>query len=274
MSQLFDQDQHRHWLDDGYVIAREVVPPALVQAMFKQIEDLIERAVSGEFGEDFRWTDEEQRVPAFINDLLTPSKYAAPFGEFLAEVIIPCVEELLGTPVRSSWLLLLTSGAGQSYTLPLHRDNNAMGSPDEAALNERLHLKQCYFQAPLQPHDGILQLVPGSHRRLATEAEIKASTLEGNVADVPGIVTADLEPGDVIFRSTNTLHRGWNPEGTLRWTLVAGLWAEDLPLLDIERQDLAGVSDTAFVESLPSRLRTSVKRYHSAAAGVPQESRA
>ena len=261
VNKKFTDNERRQFEEGGVIIAREVVSPRIVEAMRRQVERIIQRAVDGEFGDDFRWTDKEARVPAFINDLLTPSKYDSAFGEFFGEVIVPCIEELLGRPVRSSWLLLLTSGAGQSYTLPLHRDNNAMGTPDEAEWNQRLHGKQCYFQAPLQPHDNILQLIPGSHLRLATEEEIAASTLEGNVEEVEGIVPIALEPGDVVFRSTNTLHRGWNPEGVLRWTLVSGLWAEDLPMMEIERQDFKGLCESGFVESLHPRHREAVQRY-------------
>ena len=62
--------------------------------------------------------------------------------------------------------------------------------------------------------------MPGSHHRRATEEETAAGAypFEG---DMPGEMPVQLEPGDVVLRHPNLIHRGFNPEGISRWTIIA-----------------------------------------------------
>lgn len=254
-------EQRRHFEEQGYLVVRNAVDGAMIESMVDAFERIIDRALDGEFEDSFRWIDRRQRLPDCVNDLLTPQKYDPAFGAFLDSVAIPYVENLLACPVRCSWLLMLTSGTGNAYRVALHRDNCGLGVPEEHELLERFRMKQAYFQAPLLPGDRFLQLVPGSHLQPATDVEISASNIAYDGEDPPGLTTIELEPGDIVYRHTNTLHRGHNPDGIKRWTLVSSLWAASMPLLDIEHQDHAGLNDSDFVGGLPQRCQTSVKRY-------------
>lgn len=255
------KEERLRWEEQGYLVVRGALDDALVGSMVDAIERIMDRAQRGEFGDSFRWIDRENRVPDFVNDLLTPCKYDPAFGALFDSVVLPYTEGLLGRPIRCSWLLMLSSGAGNAYGVALHRDNCALGVPEENELIERFRGKQAYFQAPLLPGDRFLQLVPGSHLRPATDLEISAAQPAGDAGDPPGLVTIELEPGDIVYRHTNTLHRGHNPDGVMRRTLVSSMWAASMPLLDIERQDHAGLCDPDFVQGLPDRCRRSVERY-------------
>lgn len=246
--------------EQGYVVVRKAIDGELVEAARSAFERMIERARRDEF-EGFHWIDADQEVPGFVSDLLTPAKYDPAYGQILEQVLLPLGEQLLQLPVRLSWLLMLTSGASHPYSVALHRDNNQLGADDEPELLKLYEMKGIYFQAPLLP-DSFLQVVPGSHVRLANESE--AEIAAGAVArtDVPGLTTIDLQPGDVIFRQTNLMHQGWNPEGHARWTLVSSLWADELPLQPIEFQDYMPLRNSSeFIGQLPEMCQTAVHRY-------------
>jgi ectoine hydroxylase-related dioxygenase (phytanoyl-CoA dioxygenase family) len=253
--------QRQHFEQQGYVVVRRAADPEQVESAVEAVNDILDRADSGEFGDQFRWTDQAQRVPAFASDFLSAGKYYPAFGELLASVMLPFTESLLGKPVRCSWLLMLTAGAGQPYSVPLHRDNSELGGADEQDLLGLYRMNQCYFQAPLLANDRFLQVVPGSHLRPATETEVAVARSNTPDIEVPGLETIELQPGDIVYRNTNLIHQGWNPKGMPRWTLVSGFWAADLPLQEIERQDFELVNTPGFIKSLPSHCRVAVQRY-------------
>lgn len=253
-------DQRARWEEQGYLVVRGILDGECIRALSEALDRILDRAAAGAYADRFRWIDEERRIPDFISDLLSPGKYDPAFGVMLDEAMIPFIEGLVGEPVRCSWMMLLAGGGGKPYRVPLHRDNSAVNAPDEEEWIERLRGRQCYFQAPLWP-DNFLHIVPGSHLRVANEVEIAAAESDGHSVEVPGEITIELEPGDVVFRHTNALHAGVNPEGHARRTFVSGVWAASLPLLDIERQDYALLDHPGFVEGLPGHCRAAVERY-------------
>jgi hypothetical protein len=249
------------WREQGYVIVRQAMDKERVQFLSESIDEVLEQAHHQSGGADFQWINEAARIPSFISGLLGMRHYQPAFGEFLDEVAIPFIEELLESPVRCGWMMMLSAGGGVPYEISLHRDNSAIGDPEEErAAIARLENGSCYLQAALYPDD-FLYVVPGSHARVATKEELKGAELEQDFTGIAGIVKIALEPGDVIFRHTNTLHGGYNPQGLPRRTLVSGLWAEALPMLDIERQDHALIGEAGFVERLPGRCRSAAERY-------------
>lgn len=254
-------EQREHFEEHGYVVVRNAIDEDVIQAAVAAFDGILDRALADEFDNPFPWIDPEQRAPAFVNDLLAPEKYDPAFGRLLESVMLPYTESLLQKPVRASWLLMLTGGVGEAYSVALHRDNNQLGGDNEAELIDLYNMNQCYFQAPLLPDDRFLQIIPGSHKRLATDIEVEVSGSNTPSQDVPEMITLELQPGDVVYRQTNTIHQGYNPEGHRRWTLVSGFWAEDLPIQPIEHQDYPLVNHSDFVETLPERCRTSVKRF-------------
>jgi ectoine hydroxylase-related dioxygenase (phytanoyl-CoA dioxygenase family) len=254
------EQQRQHFNSQGYVVVREAIDQRLVDELVAAVERILDRAMLGEF-EAFRWIDQTRRIPDFMNDLLGPDKYDPVFGQLFDSITLPFIESLLRKPVRCSWLSLFPSGAGRPYSTPLHRDNNVMGGPQEQELLDRYRQQQCYFQVPLMPNDRFLQVIPGSHLRPASTAEIAAGEPGDDSEELPGLVTIEVQPGDVVYRHTDMLHRGWNPNGLARRTLISSLWAEGMPLLAIERQDHEALSTPGFLDRLAPGLKNSVERY-------------
>lgn len=119
--------------------------------------------------------DRDRGLPERTGHLLHPDKYDPAFGEWLAEDLVPQIEAFLGSEGRHSLFGMLAGGGGRSYTLSWHRDIGKPGAPDEAQFLLRHHGRFVQFNAPLLEGDRFLQIVPASHLRASTSAEIEAS---------------------------------------------------------------------------------------------------
>ena len=118
---------------------------------------------------------------------------------------------------------MLAAGGGQPYTQKWHRDLGRPGDPDETAYLRRHEGRFVQFNAPLVAGDRFLNIVPGSHLRASTDAEIEASRSESG--EMPNALVVELEPGDIVHYNANLWHRGWNPEGRKRWTMHCAFWS-------------------------------------------------
>lgn len=145
---------------------------------------------------------------------------------YFSEKVLGIVEELLGlkstnyTQGRSKGeeqellvmelLNLLVAPEQKDFELRWHRDD----IPPTVTPEEELRLLKSKSPQGRQSHaqynlalcpDTSLIVIPGSHRRIRTEAERNADPYE---AYLSGQVTVKLEPGDVVFYDSNILHRG------------------------------------------------------------------
>ncbi|MBI1922636.1 phytanoyl-CoA dioxygenase family protein [Candidatus Poribacteria bacterium] len=253
-------NQRQIFQEQGYLIIRNAFSTDRVQLLADAVNRFLDRALAGEFTVPLKWVDKERRIPARVGNLLTPEEYDPILGEWFDADILPIVEAILEAPVRCSWLSLLTSGGGHPYLTIWHRDYCDVDHPSEAAVLERDLLRQCSCQAPLLPGDRFLQIVPGSHARPVTKAEVE--TYRDNPhGNMPGQLTIELEPGDIVFRHAHTLHRGWNPEGKLRQTLLAGFWRADTPVWQEDSDDRQAMLTPGHVDRMPPRMRAGVQRY-------------
>ena len=132
-------------------------------------------------------------------------------------------------------------------------------SNEETILSRDLR-RQCYVQAPLLANDGFLWVVPGSHRRPATDPELAVWANRRN-EDLPGQKQLKLDPGDIVLRHGNLIHRGYNPGGVERWTFVTALWRSDVPLWNNELVEVAQLRDSCVVDRMPTLTRQSVLNF-------------
>lgn len=148
---------------------------------------------------------------------------------YFSEKVLAVAEELLGLkgpdrqqtegePLVMELFNLLVAPETKDFELRWHRDD----IPDTASPEEEerlLHAKSPHgrqshaqYNLALCP-DSSLIVVPGSHRRVRTEAERSATPYEANM---PGQLVVELQPGDAVFYDSNILHRGVyraKPEG-------------------------------------------------------------
>jgi hypothetical protein len=119
-------------------------------------------------------------------------------------------------------------------------------------------LKQ--YNVPLLPGDRFLNIVPTSHLRASTPAEIQAAGA-GEQADMPDAMIVELEPGDVVYYNANLWHRGWNPEGRDRWTMHSAFWSTAYPVMKHEYGQREALLQPGHLEQMPPITALYIQRY-------------
>lgn len=251
----------------GFCIVRQAFSARRVAALREAVDALVERAAAGE--PELEWIDRRRRLPQRVSHLLHPDKYDPALGEWLAEDLVGPLEAFVGGPPRHSLFGMLAGGGGQAYRQRWHRDIARPGDPGEEAFLRRFHGQCVQFNAPLLAADVFLEVVPASHRRASTAAEIEASKEEG--ATMPGGVAVALEPGDIVYYNANLWHRGWNPLGLERRTLHCAFWRASFEVMQHEHGQADALGRASHLDALPAAARLMVQRYLDACpAGAPR----
>ena len=138
---------------------------------------------------------------------------------YFSDALLDVVKELMGLKDNESaddrlvmelFNLLVSPAENQDFELCWHRDDIR---PDVTAEEEARLLKekspeggQLHAQYNIALFDDAsLIVVPGSHRRVRTQAERDADPYEPNM---PGQLVVELKSGDAVFYNSNILHRG------------------------------------------------------------------
>jgi len=257
MARNLTPDERVAFDTQGYVILRQAFSAQRVEALRTGVERLVARARAGQV--ELRWIDQERGFPERISHLLHPDKFDPAYAEWLDQDLAPHLEALVG-PVRHSLFGMLAGGGGKPYLQAWHRDLGKPGDADEAGFLQRFHGRSVQFNAPLQQGDHFLNIVPASHLRASTTAEIEASKA-GERAQMPEALVVEVEPGDIVYYNANLWHRGWNPEGALRWSLHCAFWQEQYPVMQHEHGQREGLLVPGHLERFPGRARQVVQRY-------------
>ncbi|KAH8429592.1 phytanoyl-CoA dioxygenase family protein [Aspergillus melleus] len=147
-----------------------------------------------------------EKVLAVAEELLGVSALASASGQVEGKER----EEEEEEPLVMELFNLLVAPETKDFELRWHRDD----IPDTVTPEEEERLLHAKSPAGKQSHaqynlalceDASLIVVPGSHRRVRTEAERNAAPYEGNM---PGQLVVELKPGDAVFYDSNILHRG------------------------------------------------------------------
>lgn len=272
MMRSITKDDLHFYDEQGYLILRGVFSQACIEALLAAVDHMVERAyrdeiptreVEGAEAADLevQWIDRERRIVSRVDLLLWPEKYEPAFGQWLAEGLQDHAETLLGGPVRYSGLGLLASGGGKSYRLGWHRDTGRPGMPNEGEFLRKWHGRTVQVNAPLLPGDRFVHVVPGSHIRASTDAEMAAFRAPIGQVEMPGAIAVELEPGDIVYYNNNIWHRGWNPDGADRRTLHTGFWGANEPVYAHEAGQREALSEAGHLERLPEATRIMVQRY-------------
>lgn len=251
---------------DGFPLMRAAFSPQRITELKEGVESLVARAQRGEC--DIPWIDEAAGIPNRISHMMHPGKYEPAFGAWVDEDLVPDLEALMDGPVRHSLFGMLASGGGQGYRLPWHRDIGKPGADDEEAFLRKHHGHSIQFNAPVAGVDTFLHVVPGSHLRPSTAEEIAAHEA-GVDGEIPAGIEVRLEPGDILYYNANLWHRGWNPEGRLRWTLHAAYWKAEYPVMTHEHGQAELLGTPEHLARLPGRARQVVQRYLDACTDAP-----
>jgi ectoine hydroxylase-related dioxygenase (phytanoyl-CoA dioxygenase family) len=244
--------------DQGYLILRQAFGRERIQALRRAIENLVKRARRDELS--LNWIDRDQGLPERTGHLLHPEKYDPAFAEWLAEDLAPQLETFLGGPGRHSLFGMLAGGGGRVYTQAWHRDIGKPGAADEVEFLQRHHGRSVQFNAPLIEADHFLHIVPSSHLRDSTTAELVAAQAKEK-ADMPGALVVELEPGDIVYYNANLWHRGWNSEGKKRWTMHCAFWKAEYPVMQHEYGQRDALLAPGHLGEMPAVAAQYIRRY-------------
>ena len=251
-----EKNQYR---EQGYIILRGILPMAEIEALKADVRDLVERSAAGE-GPEIGWINKEKRIPERLGQLLRPGWIQPSFADSLANgPYFPIAEQILDAPIRYSLFGMLAGGDGKPYVQNWHRDLAPIEGEHELPVLERNYRRVTQINAPLFP-DRYLTIVPGSHLRRTTAAE-REVLAQRPTGDMPGQMTVETEPGDIVFYYPNLLHRGFNPTGALRWTMHHAFLRADTPVGGHERGQEGWITQPGYLEALPPSLRLSMQRY-------------
>jgi ectoine hydroxylase-related dioxygenase (phytanoyl-CoA dioxygenase family) len=252
------QEQLAVYNEEGYVILRQEVSRKHIDAMLAAFERLMDRALAGEC--EIGWIDKTQRVPARTGSLLSSSRYDDAYAQWMDGGLADQLDSVLGGPGRHSLFGMLNSGGGQAYKQGWHRDLGKPGAPDEVEFLRLHHGKCVQFNAPLLEDDHYLNIVPFSHLRASTQEEMDASAA-GEKANMPEAMVVELSAGDIVYYNANLWHRGWNPEGNLRWTMHCAFWLADREVMKHEHGQKEDILTPSHLERMPARTREYMQRY-------------
>jgi hypothetical protein len=259
MDHILSATEREQYQREGYFIRRGIIPLEQVEALKADVRGLLERSAAGE-GPEVPWINREERIPERLGALLRPEWIQPAFIDSLEQgPYFSIAEQLLGGPVRYSLFGMLAGGNGKPYIQGWHRDLAPIGGDQELPVLERGQRTVMQINAPLFP-DRYLTIVPGSHRRPTTAEEREVLT-QNAAGDMPGQLVVETEPGDVAFYYPNLLHRGYNPEGRLRWTMHHAFLSAAAPVYQHERGQETWISQPGYLDSLPPTLRAAMQRY-------------
>lgn len=220
---------------DGFVLIPSLLPPHLLLAAQATSKYLVSRARTGGFWPHVRtvpkqyppwpkFESPDQKLNIWgVQHLLHPELHRLRdvYAEiYFANEILSVVRQLLADPktmvpvddsdvVMELFNLLISPAQNHDFELEWHRDDI---KPDVTPETEARLLaektpggRQLHAQYNLALfEDESLIIIPGSHRRVRTEAERSAGAYD----EIPGQMTVKLKPGDVVFYDSNILHRG------------------------------------------------------------------
>jgi hypothetical protein len=259
MDYSLSEAQLKQYHDDGYVVLRGAIPLANVESQKTAVNALIDRSIA-DGRPEIPWINKEKRLPERLGLLLRPECIHPAFVESIeAGPFLPIAAQLLGVPVRYSLFGMLAGGDGKPYIQGWHRDLAPIGEPDEEAVVRGGYQVYTQINAPLFA-DRYVTIVPGSHLRASTSEELQVLKNDPT-GDMPGQMTVEMEPGDVVFYYSNLWHRGFNPEGNLRWTMHHAFVRAGAPVCVHEKGQESWLRDAAYLDTLPPRTRSFMQGY-------------
>ena len=212
--------------DDGYIILREVIPPDQLDDVRASFEVLVERQkeIWAQEGNRSVWESGAQpRLVHFEN--LIDEETANTVETWMHANTLGVGSQLLSVPEQTgiAGMMLMCSPQRDHGPAHWHRDVHPIDMAPMASLQADFlenGPKYVQWNIPLYDDD-VLWVVPGSHRRLNTEAENR-QLLENPRVPLPGGIPVELKGGDGVVYSNYILHWGSNYSTKLRRTIHGG----------------------------------------------------
>ena len=225
-----DRDQ---FMDQGYLVLRDVIPPDKLEAMRASCETILERqkvvwARERKPGDPAGGMYETHRQPrVFIQQPgLIDDETANVIEDFwVADETLDTASRLLANPEPNVTQMMMMCNPVRDYPegTGWHRDVHPVDmAPMDALAADFMENGPRYTQWNVPMYDdSVLWVVPGSHRRRNTEQE-NAELINDRKASVTGGISVELNAGDGVIYSNFLIHTGSNYTTKMRRTLHGG----------------------------------------------------
>ncbi|MCY3899919.1 MAG: phytanoyl-CoA dioxygenase family protein [Caldilineaceae bacterium] len=225
------QVSREQFMEQGYLVLREVIPPERLEQVRADFETLVGRQRkiwAQERGPDDPpggvWeTNPQPRLVSY--DKLIDDTTASTVEVWLQESTLGVSRQLLSVPEAASvaGMMLMCSPVRDHGPAAWHRDIHPIDMAPLAGLQKDLREngpKYVQWNIPLYDDD-VLWVVPGSHLRLNTEDENRSLSADPR-RTVPGGIPVELNAGDAVVYINYLLHWGSNYSPKTRRTIHGG----------------------------------------------------
>ena len=223
------QADAQQFLNDGYIVLRQVVPLDQLDTLRLSIEVLVDRQkarsrAQRREGEGLGGSWYASAQPRIEMDELVCPETANAIEFALGETTLGVSQQLLQAPETAVCLMqALCSGIIDYGATDWHRDVSALDHAPLSGLQSDLQDNMpgyVQWNIPLYDDD-VLWVVPGSHRRPDNEAERRQLLLDPRVP-LPDGIPVDLKAGDGVVYTSMITHWGSYYSSRVRRTIHLG----------------------------------------------------
>ena len=252
-------------LEDGFIILRQVIPPAQLDPLRASFEELVERqrevwACERKPDEPPGGIWETGAQPRVFFDNVVDEATANAVNFCLHENTLGVSQQLMQVPEAAITLMaLMCSPVRDHGPAAWHRDIDPVSqAPLKGLQMDMLANAPGYVQWNIPLYDdSVLWVVPGSHHRPNTDEE-QHHLITNPHEPMPGGIPVELKAGDGVVYSNLILHWGSNYSTKLRRTIHLGyrsFGGEIYPYVD------HFYWDQDFTKPLPQGVRTAFARF-------------
>jgi ectoine hydroxylase-related dioxygenase (phytanoyl-CoA dioxygenase family) len=214
---MLNRSEIDSFLENGYVIRRGALSQTDIETYCAAVERVLRKCRVEKGHPYLRYVDEEKDDIWGVNHIFHPNIREDCLVKSLGHPqILDVIEDLIGTRLRYHLCTLLVSPERKPYHINWHRDSSRNGEIElerlMAGLKSHVQLNGALYD------DETLYIVPGSHRRVITDAE-REMFQNSPKGDMPNQMPVKLKAGDIVFYNANLLHKGYNKSGAKRQTL-------------------------------------------------------
>ncbi len=227
---MSDHKEAQQLLEDGFVLVREILPPALLESVRASCEKLVDRqreiwAKEREEDDPPGGVWETARQPRLVAYERLIDAETAPALEFLySEKTLGVCLRIMGAPDTAPTMFMMMCNPVEDHgPAEWHRDIHPIDQAPLCGLEQDLQANgpgYLQWNIPLYDDD-VLWVVPGSHRRPNSAAENEQLEKDRKVP-LPGSVPVELKAGDGVVYTNTILHWGSNYSSNLRRTVHLG----------------------------------------------------
>jgi hypothetical protein len=257
---MLSDRQIQQFLEEGYVILDDAVEPRLMGPLREAAARVTERTRAG--GWPYKRGIEGGDIWG-IHHLLHPDLGEPAFAEYMAtDAVLEVARDLLGGELRMGLVNMLVNPTKGDFEIGWHRDLLRHELPAE---EEEAHLAR-FIQEIVQWNtalydDACLLIVPGTHRKAATDEERDAQ-FRRPMEPISTQKIVELKPGQGVYYNNLLIHRGIYSSQRARATIHAALALAQTRAYDIDIEGLEWMAESpGFGASLPEPLQPLFERW-------------